>query len=117
MPLTGKEVFSTPRFITNLGAEYRANADWRLGLQDRAQGDNSIDELNTKGKHGGFVVLDASLRHALTPKVSIDLQIRNLTNRKYEYVWYDNFFWGGNDQSMFSPAPGRSGYLSLNLKM
>lgn len=109
MPLTGKEVFSTPRFITNLGAEYRANADWRLGLQDRAQGDYSIDELNTMGKHGGFVVLDARLRHALTPKVSIDLQIRNLTNSKYEYVWYDNFFWGGNDQPMFSPAPGRSG--------
>lgn len=117
VPLAGKEVFSTPRFITNLGAEYRANADWRLGLQGRAQGDYYIDELNAKGKHGGFVVLDASLRHALTPKVSIDLQIRNLTDRKYEYVWYDNFFWGGNDQPMFSPAPGRSGYLSLNLKM
>ena len=117
VPLAGKEVFSTPRFITNLGAEYRASADWRLGLQGRAQGDYYIDELNAKGKHGGFVVLDASLRHALTPKVSIDLQIRNLTDRKYEYVWYDNFFWGGNDQPMFSPAPGRSGYLSLNLKM
>ncbi|MDD3326826.1 MAG: TonB-dependent receptor [Zoogloea sp.] len=117
VPLAGKEVFSTPRFITNLGAEYRANADWRLGLQGRAQGDYYIDELNAKGKHGGFVVLDASLRHALTPKVSIDLQIRNLTDRKYEYVWYDNFFWGGNDQPMFSPAQGRSGYLSLNLKM
>ncbi|MCK6386803.1 MAG: TonB-dependent receptor [Zoogloea sp.] len=117
VPLAGREVFSTPRFVTNLGAEYRANADWRLGLQGRAQGDYYIDELNAKGKHGGFAVLDASLRYALTPKASIDLQVRNLTDRKYEYVWYDNFFWGGNDQPMFSPAPGRSGYLSLNLKM
>ncbi|WP_298597867.1 TonB-dependent receptor [Zoogloea sp.] len=117
VPLAGREVFSTPRFVTNLGAEYRASADWRLGLQGRAQGDYYIDELNAKGKHGGFAVLDASLRYALTPKASIDLQVRNLTDRKYEYVWYDNFFWGGNDQPMFSPAPGRSGYLSLNLKM
>ena len=61
--------------------------------------------------------LPICLRYALTPKASIDLQVRNLTDRKYEYVWYDNFFWGGNDQPMFSPAPGRSGYLSLNLKM
>ncbi len=117
VPLAGREVFSTPRFVTNLGAEYRASADWRLGLQGRAQGDYYIDELNAKGKHGGFAVLDASLRYALTPKASIDLQVRNLTDRKYEYVWYDNFFWGGNDQPMFSPAPGRSAYLSLNLKM
>lgn len=117
VPLAGREVFSTPRFVTNLGAEYRASADWRLGLQGRAQGDYYIDELNAKGKHGGFAVLDASLHYALTPKASIDLQVRNLTDRKYEYVWYDNFFWGGNDQPMFSPAPGRSGYLSLNLKM
>ncbi len=117
VPLAGREVFSTPRFVTNLGAEYRASADWRLGLQGRAQGDYYIDELNAKGKHGGFAVLDASLRYALTPKASIDLQVRNLTDRKYEYVWYDNFFWGGNDQPMLSPAPGRSAYMSLNLKM
>ncbi|MDD3352852.1 TonB-dependent receptor [Zoogloea sp.] len=117
LSLAGKEVFSTPRFITNVGAEYRVDADWRLGLQGRAQGDYYIDELNAKGKYGGFMVLDASVRYTLTPTTSVDLQIRNLTDEKYEYVWYDNFFWGGNDQPMFSPAAGRSGYLSLNLKM
>lgn len=116
-PLAGKEVFSTPRFITNLGTDYRINGDWQLGLQGRAQGKYFIDDMNAKGKYGGFAVLDASLRYNLTPKASVDLQIRNLTDRKYEYVWYDNFFWGGSDQPMFSPAPGRSGYLSLNMKM
>lgn len=115
--LAGKEVFSTPRYITNLGADYQLAADWRLGLQARAQGDYYIDDLNAQGKYGGFAVLDASVRYSISPSTSIDLQIKNLTDRNYEYVWYDNFFWGGADRPMFSPAPGRSGYLSLNVKM
>lgn len=57
------------------------------------------------------------MRYTLSANSSIDFQIKNLTDEKYEYVWYDNFFWGGNNQAMFSPAPGRTGYLSFNLKM
>lgn len=115
--LAGKEVFSTPRYISNLGAEYKATPRVRLGVQGRAQGNYYIDDLNAQGKYGGFAVLDASLRYTISPATSLDLQLKNLTDRQYEYVWYDNFFWGGADQPMFSPAPGRSGYLSLNVKM
>jgi len=115
--LAGKEVFSTPRYISNLGMEYQPNRQWRFGLQARAQGDYYIDELNEQGKYGGFAVLDASVRYALSETASLDLQMKNLTDREYEYVWYDNFFWGGDDQPMFSPAPGRTAYLSMNLKI
>jgi len=45
------------------------------------------------------------------------VQVKNLTGRDYAYAWYDNFFWGGDDQPMFSPAPGRSAYVSLNLTL
>lgn len=115
--LAGKEVFSTPRYISNLGAEYKVTPSLRLGVQGRAQGNYYIDDLNAQGKYGGFAVLDARLRYTISPATSLDLQLKNLTDRQYEYVWYDNFFWGGADQPMFSPAPGRSGYLSLNVKM
>ncbi|MCO7554158.1 TonB-dependent receptor [Metapseudomonas otitidis] len=115
--LAGKEVFSTPRHISNLGADYRLNDDWRFGLQARAQGDYYIEELNQQGKYGGYALLDASVNYRLSPTTSLDLQVKNLTDREYEYVWYDNFFWGGADQPMFSPAPGRTAYLSLNLKL
>ncbi|WMR32895.1 TonB-dependent receptor, partial [Metapseudomonas otitidis] len=111
--LAGKEVFSTPRHISNLGADYRLNDDWRFGLQARAQGDYYIEELNQQGKYGGYALLDASVNYRLSPTTSLDLQVKNLTDRQYEYVWYDNFFWGGADQPMFSPAPGRTAYLSL----
>lgn len=116
--LAGKEVFSTPRYISNVGAEYQATEKWRFSLQGRAQGSYYIDDLNAKGKHGGFVLFDTSVRYALTKAASLDLQLKNLTDRKYEYVWYDNFFWpAGSEQPMYSPGPGRSAYLSLNLKM
>ena len=46
------------------------------------------------------------------------LRSDNLTDRDYEYVWFDNFFWAaGDEQPMFSPAPGRSAYLSVNMKL
>ncbi|MNH48249.1 TonB dependent receptor [compost metagenome] len=61
--------------------------------------------------------MDASVSYRLTSTTSVDLQVKNLLDREYEYVWYDNFFWGGDDQPMFSPAPGRSAFVSLKMKL
>ncbi|MBU1330818.1 MAG: TonB-dependent receptor [Gammaproteobacteria bacterium] len=116
--LAGKEVFSTPRYISNAGVDYQFNDAWRFGLQARAQGDYYIDELNEQGKYGGFAVLDANVRYQVSATTSVDLQLKNLTDYDYEYVWYDNFFWPeGDEQAMFSAAPGRSGFISLNVKL
>ena len=116
--LAGKEVFSTPRHITTAGAEYRHSDRLRFGLQGRAQGNYFVDSPNQLGKYGGFVLFDASVRYALSQRVSLDLQVRNLADRKYEYAWYDNFFWPASQyQPMFSSGPGRSAYLSLNVKL
>ncbi|GAB3381408.1 TonB-dependent receptor [Massilia agri] len=116
--LAGKEVFSTPRHISNAGLEYRAGDAWRFGLQGRAQGDYYIDSPNTAGKYGGFVLFDANVRYQLSKRTSIDFQLKNLADRQYEYAWYDNFFWpAGQAQPSFSSGPGRAAYLSLNLKL
>ncbi|MEW5620753.1 TonB-dependent receptor [Pseudomonas putida] len=115
--LAGKEVFSTPRHISNLGTDYQLDDHWRFGLQARAQGDYYVDSLNEQGKYGGYALLDASVRYTHSDALSVDLQVKNLTDREYEYVWYDNFFWDGADRPMFSPAPGRTAFVSLNLKI
>jgi len=116
--LAGKEVFSTPRYITNVGADYQASDDWRFGFQGRAQSSYYIDEENAAGKFGGFVLWDASVRRTISKNVSIDFQVKNLADRKYEYAWYDNFFWpAGSAQPMYSSGPGRAAYVSLNIKM
>lgn len=116
--LAGKEVFSTPRYISNAGLEFRATSAWRVGLQGRAQGDYYIDSPNTAGKFGGFVLFDANLRYQLSARTSIDLQLKNIADRRYEYVWYDNFFWPADQaQPSFSAGNGRAAYLSLNVRL
>jgi len=115
--LAGNEVIATPRYITNIGLEYRPDARWTFGVQGRMQGDFYIEDRNTQGKFGGFAVLDASAGYRFSERVSVDLQVKNLTGRSYAYAWYDSFFWGGDDQPMFSPAPGRTAFVSLNLAL
>lgn len=116
--LVGKEVFNTPSYISNVGAEYQASESWSFNLQGRAQGSYYIDNLNAKGKYGEYVLFDGGVNFVYSKNVGLDLQVKNLFDRKYEYVWYDNFFWpAGSYQPMFSPGAGRSLYLSLNLKM
>ncbi len=115
--LAGKEVFSTPRHISNAGADYQVTEPLRLGLQARAQGSYFIDDLNAQGKFGEFVLLDFNARYALSKAVSVDLQVKNISNRKFAYVWWDNFFWpAGSAQPSFSPDAGRTAYVSLNVK-
>jgi len=116
--LVGKEVFSTPRTITNVGVDYQATESLRFDLQGRAQGNYYIDDLNSKGKYGGYILFDGGVHYALSKNFGVDLQVKNIFDRKYEYVWYDNFFYpAGSYQPMFSPGAGRSVYASLNLKM
>jgi len=116
--LAGKEVFSTPRHISTVGLDLHPSPRWHLGLQGRAQGDYFIDSPNQLGKFGGFVLFDANLRYAVTPRVSVDVQVKNLADRRYAYAWYDNFFWPASQaQPMYSSGNGRAAYLSLNLTL
>lgn len=116
--LVGKEVFSTPRHITNVGMDYQITESLRFDLQGRAQSSYYIDDQNSKGKYGGYILFNGGMHYALTKNLEIDLQIKNMFNRKYEYVWYDNFFYPASSyQPMFSPGAGRSFYASLNVKI
>jgi len=116
--LAGKEVFSTPRQITNVSLDYKHSDTWRFGLQGRSQGNYYIDTPNELGKFGGFVLFDANVRYAISARTSIDVQVKNIADRNYEYAWYDNFFWPASQaQPMFSSGNGRAAYISLNVKL
>jgi iron complex outermembrane receptor protein len=116
--LAGKEVFSTPRHISNVGADYKVSDAWRFGLQGRSQGDYYIDNPNEQGKFGGFVLFDASVHYKISARMSLDVQVKNIADRAYEYAWYDNFFWPASQaQPMYSSGNGRAAYISLNVKL
>lgn len=114
--LEGREVAATPRYISNIGLDYQATEALQFGLQGRAQGDYYLEERNVAGKYGGFAVLDLSGRYDINPRWSVDVQMKNATDRKYDYSWYDSFFWE-QPQPMFSPAAGRSLHIAFNMKL
>lgn len=114
--LEGREVAATPRYISNIGLDYQATEALQFGLQGRAQGDYYLEERNVAGKYGGFAVLDLSARYDINPRWSVDVQMKNATDRQYDYAWYDSFFWE-QPQPMFSPAAGRSLHIAFNMKL
>lgn len=116
LSLEGREVAATPRYISNVGIDYQATDALALGLQGRAQGDYYLEERNVAGKFGGFAVLDLSAKYRINPRLSLDLQLKNATDREYVYAWYDSFFWE-EAQPMFSPSAGRTFYIGINMKL
>jgi len=107
---SGKEMDHVPHYIINAGMDFRATSQWRFGLLARAQGDAYIERTNTQGKFGRFLTFDASANYMVNDHVDVNLQVRNLTDRYYEYVWM-------NAEPMVGPADGRAGYISVNLKL
>ncbi len=114
--IEGNEVIATPRRISNIGVDYQATEALKLGLQGRAQSDYYLEERNVAGKFGSMATLDLTARYQVTPAWSLDLQVRNVTGRLYEYVWYDSFF-QERPQPMFSPGAGRQVFIGVSMKL
>jgi len=116
LSIEGNEVAATPRTISNLGVDYRASDALTFGVQARAQDDYYLEERNVAGKFGGFALLDLSAKYHINPRMSVDVQVKNVTGRDYVYAWYDSFF-QDTAQPMFSPGLGRAAFVSFNLRM
>lgn len=65
-----------------------------------------------RGTYGGYVLMNLGATYKLSETMSIDLQLKNLTNRYYEYVWYDP---DGADASLHSPGDGRALYAEPSI--
>ncbi len=73
------------------------------------QDDYYLERTNTQSRYGGYVIGNVGANWKVRPWLALDFQIRNITDRYYEYVWYDG------TQSLHSPADGRAYYLTANL--
>jgi iron complex outermembrane receptor protein len=111
----GQEIDHVPHYLLTSGIDWQATADWKFGLLARAQGDAYIERENIHGKFGKFLLFDASANYQWNDKVSLDFQVKNLTDREYEYVWWNTT--PNPDISMHAPGDGRAAYLGVNLKL
>lgn len=99
------EVDHVPHHVYSAGLDVQATPALKLSLWSHGQGNYYLTSANAGGKYGGFALLNASASWHVSPAVRLELQLKNLANRYYEYVWI-------NDQTRHSPGDGRAAYVS-----
>lgn len=108
----GQEIDHIPRHLYNAGISYDATQALQLTAWMNGQTNYYLERENTKGTYGGYVLMNLGATYKFTRSVSVDLQLKNLTNRYYEYVWYDP---DGAQASLHSPGDGRALYTGVTV--
>ena len=108
----GKEMDHVPHHLYALGADYQASDKLKLSAWVNGQSDYYLERTNTKGEYGRYTLLNLGAEYRVSETVSVDVQMKNVTNRYYEYVWYDP---DGADDSLHAPGDGRALYAGLTL--
>jgi iron complex outermembrane receptor protein len=98
----GNEIDHTPHLLYNAGADYDVSDALRLSASVNGQGSYYLDRTNTTGKFGAYAVANVSAAYRIGNNVDVELQVRNLADRYYEYVWHDD------TQSLHAPGSPRS---------
>jgi len=106
----GKEIENVPHYLVSAGVDWQATDRLKLSAWGNAQGDYYLERTNTQGRAGKFAVLNLGASYRLSETMDLGLQVKNVTNRKYVYAWYDS------GSSGYSPADGRGVYASMNLR-
>ena len=106
----GKEIDHVPRALVTAGIDWRPDPQWRLYAAMNAQGDYFLERTNSTGRYGGFVLFNAGASWQASRHVRLEMQVRNLTNRYHEYVWYDGA------QSLHAPGEPRSFHVAVTLR-
>lgn len=101
----GNEIDHVPRLLYNLGADYKLDDRLRFSATLLGQRSYYLERTNSTGKFGGYALVNASATYAVNDKLDVELQVRNLTDRYYEYVWHDG------TQSLHAPGSPRSIHL------
>ena len=105
----GNEIDHVPHYLVDAGVDYQATPKLKLSSWISAQDDYYLNQENDTNKYGQYVLVNASTSYALTQKVRLDLELKNIFDRYYEYVWWSTDF----NETLHSPADGRSIYGSI----
>ena len=98
----GNEIDHTPHLLYNVGADYDVSDALRLSGSINGQSNYYLDRTNTTGKYGAYAVANVSAAYRIANNVEVELQVRNLADRYYAYVWHDG------TQSLHAPGSPRS---------
>lgn len=105
----GNQIDHIPNHLVSGGIDYQATPELRLSVWGNAQSSYYLEKTNSTGKFGAYALLNLGLGYKINKSVTADVQLKNVTNRYYEYVWYDG------TQSLHSPGARRSLFASLTV--
>jgi iron complex outermembrane recepter protein len=111
----GNELRSVPDATGSLGISYIPNDTWQVRVHVDHQGDYYVNELNLGGQFGSYTLLGATVDFSIPvgdKDSKLSLQVQNLTDRYYEYVF--DFSTNGSD-TIHSPGDGRNASLTWSL--
>lgn len=106
----GNEIDHTPHLLYNAGADYQTSDALRLSGSINGQGSYYLDRTNTGGKYGAYAIANVSAAYRIGKNLDLELQVRNVANRYYDYVWHDG------TQSLHAPGGPRSVDLILTAR-
>ncbi len=92
------------------GLDYNLSGQWVLSASLRAQSSYELTTSNDRGRYGKYLLLDAQARYIINTQMEVSLQLQNLTDDAYEYVWWDG------SQTLHSPGEGRAVTAAVQLR-
>ncbi|MGK6321987.1 TonB-dependent receptor [Sphingomonas sp. DT-51] len=99
----GNAIDHVPGDVYTAGVEWAPRAGrWRGSLWGNGQSAYELTPANAQGRYGRYFQLTAEAGYRLTRAVELSVQLRNLANDRYEYVWYDG------TQRLHAPADPRT---------
>jgi iron complex outermembrane receptor protein len=109
----GNELRSIPGYTASIGVNYQATPRLVVRTSVDSQGDYYSHENNDNGKYGDYTILNVSADYDTDWGV-VKLQINNLTDEYYEYV-YDFSDWTSEPTVVHSPGDGINGSISVSV--
>ncbi len=109
----GQELDHVPHHLWSLGVDYQHNDALKFSLWSNGQSDYYVDRQNLKGKFGDYRLWHFSASYQVSPAVALQLQVKNLTNQSYEYVWYDTSV---SPNTQHGAGDGRAIYGAVHIR-
>jgi iron complex outermembrane receptor protein len=98
-----------PEYSAAMGVNYQINTHWKISLFNTTQSDSYISNNNSLGKFGDYSLTELRLDYE-TGDHTVGLQVTNLFDEYYEYVWFDS-------DTLHSPGDERAANVSWKVKI
>lgn len=103
----GKSIDHVPQRLLSAGLDYELSDRLALSGSITAQSAYYLEQTNRTGRFGAYALASLEATYQLTGNLDLQLQVKNITNARTEYVWWDGA------QSLHSPGDARAAYAAV----